>query len=96
MKFVDEHGADLNSADVPHHMFQRIRFDANEYLDVCRLAQPTAGWEQLGGVWTIGYDVAVLWSSHAAWGHPDAAGKAMWKVRPDPGFMGVALAGAVA
>ena len=96
MKFVNDHGVDLNSADVPQHMFQRVRFDANEHLDVCRLAQPYAGWEQLGGVWTIGYDVAVLWSSHAAWGHPDAAGKAVWQVRPDPSLMGVALAGAVA
>ena len=96
MKFVNDAGADVNSADVPTHMFKRIRFDANEHLDICRLAQPTAGWEQLGGVWTLGYDVAVLWASHAAWGHPDAASTPMWNVRPDPGFMGIALAGAVA
>ena len=74
---MNDAGVDVNSADVPVHMFKRIRFDANEYLDVCRLALPTAGWEQLGGVWTLGYDVAVLWASHAAWGHPDTADKAM-------------------
>ena len=54
MKFIDDHGADLNSADVPTHMFKRVRFEANEQVDVCRLAQPDAGWEQLGGNWTLG------------------------------------------
>ena len=96
MKFVDDHGADLNSADVPTHMFKRVRFEANEQVDVCRLAQPDAGWDQLGGNWTLGYDVAVLWSSQAAWGHADAADKTVWNVRPDPAVMGTALAGAVA
>eukprot|EP00966_Prymnesium_polylepis_P165560 3827160-Prymnesium_polylepis.1 len=41
-------------------MFKRVRFEANEQVEVCRLAQPDAGWEQLGGNWTLGYDVAVL------------------------------------
>eukprot|EP00966_Prymnesium_polylepis_P032074 746553-Prymnesium_polylepis.1 len=77
-------------------MFKRVRFEANEQVDVCRLAQPDAGWEQLGGNWTLGYDVAVLWSSQAAWGHTDAADKAMWMVRLDSAVMDIALSGAVA